>query len=402
MARPRRLSYQPPLDRNTLSQRNDLLSFWALFSISFTIRIFQINKLRTPILNEYKYIQQLINLSSHDPSRPIIGDLIIRTPIRFFTPPKYSAPNTNATLSEIFPSYRFVKVANVIISSFVPPLLAATLRLQGYPLFVSTVSGFLIVFEFCNILKARIICTDSLFNFFFALSIFLQAFKQFHISTGFTIICSIIIALSSVIDYSGFVLIAFIFVDYLFNKKKEYQYMFIFISTCFLVHLVDLGIESYFIQNLNFTELISNKFQTLFCFECRRYPVYIFPLWKFIPQIVWKAENQKICLMNHPIVTILSALFCTFGIFNRNSVYYFVSIYLIWFLKRPTNCSEYQVPFFFSVLAIAHFLRRFPMRNILSLIILLVLIFFFAFWAPWIYGLKLSPTLDATLDFWRK
>lgn len=149
-----------------LMQKNNLLCLWALFSSGFILRIFHIKKLKTPILDEYYNCQQLVNLSLHNVSRPIIGDLLLIAPIKFFYPSSLKNTASNSTKTfEIFPAYTWIKRINAFISALVPPLITASLILSGYPLFVSTLSGFFIVFEFCNVLRSRLVCVDSLFNF---------------------------------------------------------------------------------------------------------------------------------------------------------------------------------------------------------------------------------------------
>lgn len=385
-----------------LLQKNHLLCLWALFSSAFTLRIFHIKKLKTPILDEYYNCQQLVNLSLHNASRPIIGDLILIAPIKLFLPNslKNSASNSTKTF-EILPSYVWIKRFNAFTSALVPPIITASLILNGYPLFVSTLSGFFIIFEFCNILRSRLVCVDSLFNINVALSLFFGSLINYDVSTSFVFIYSFICAFSSVIDYSGLIFTFFTIVGLIFSKKKEYKTAFIYFSFFISLHLIDLCIEAHFIPNQSFCDLFIQKVRTLFCMKCKRHRVYVFPLWKFLPRLAWEGDNQKIYLMNHPIVTLFSSLFCAIKIFNKQSLYYFLSILIIWFVKRPTSCIDYQVPFFFSVFTIARYMQNWPARNLFSFLIFVLLITVFSIWAPWIYGFKISPSLDSTLNLWK-
>ena len=412
MTNPRRLCFQTPAEAITKKfNRDSLLSLWAIFSISLTVRLFNLHSQNTPIMEEYEYCKQLIDLSYHDISRPIIGDLISRMPILLTNYNSSDLSFNESNLFIMFPQFGINKYINVFLSSLIPPIICATLLLFGYPLFVSTCSCLLLSFEFCNVLRSRVVCNDSLFNLLTATYLLMTSMKQYCMSRSFSIILSLIIALANVIDYSGFALIVFCLIDILIiQKNKEYHNAGFLILMVFFLQIIDLYIQFSVIHNgshnsekiHSFIDLISCKFQSLFCFDCRRYPVYIFPLWKYIPKTVWNNDKQKITLMNHPLVTFLSALFCSFGILHKFSVYYFLSIWLIWAIKRPTNCSEYQIPFFFSIIAITHYLSKWRFRNVFILIVFLAHIGLFVLWAPWIYALEISEPLDSLLDFWHK
>lgn len=399
----KRVSFKASPGRiSVLLQKNALLCLWALFSSAFTLRIFHIKKMKVPILDEFYFCQQLVNLSIHNISRPIMGDLLLLLPIKLFysNSVKNLAPNSTNTF-EIFPAYVWIKCFNAFISALVPPIITASLILSGYPLFVSTLSGFFIVFEFCNILRSRLVCTDSLFNFTVALSLFFNSLINYNVSTSFVFIYSFICAFSSVIDYSGLIFLFFSLSSLVFSKKKEYKMIVIYTSFFVALNFIDLCIETYFIPNQSFCNICLQKARTLFCFKCKRHRVYVFPLWKFLPRLVWEGNRQKIYLMNHPIVTLLSSLFCGIGIFNSKSLYYFLSILIIWFIKRPTSCIDYQIPFLFSVCSIARYLQNWPVRNFFSFVIFVLLIAVFSIWAPWIYGFKISPSLDSSLNLWK-
>lgn len=401
--KPKRISFKASSGRiSLLLQKKDLLCLWALFSSAFTLRIFHISKLKKPILDEYYYCQQLVNLSLHNISRPIIGDLILLTPIKIFYSDSLKSPVSNATNTfEIFPAYMWIKYFNVFISALIPPLITASLRLNGCPIFISMLSGFFIVFEFCNILRSRLVCADSLFNFVVALSLFLNSLINYNISDSLVFITTFICAFSSVIDYSGIVLLILFISNLIISKKKEYKMVFTFISFVVILNIIDLCLETFFIKNESFGHLLIQKINVLFCFKCKRHRLYVFPLWKFIPRLVWERPNQKIYLMNHPIVTLFSSLFCGIGILNKKSINYFISIFIIWFLKRPTNCIDYQIPFFFSVYSIAQYLQNWPMRNLFAFLILVLLTVVFSIWAPWIYGFKISPYIESSINFWK-
>lgn len=401
--KPRRLLFKANSNRIfILCERNNFLSLWALLSSSFIFRFFQMSKLKTPMLDEFYNCQQFIDFKLHNLSRPIIGDIIYTASLKLFKSDSYanlSAMNDTTSFS-LFPYYIYIRWQNIIFSSFIPPIITATLLLTGCPLFVSTAAGFLIAFEFGSIIRSRMICVDPLFNFLIAISIFLRTLLQFDVSQTFVFLYVFTSSFSSVIDYSGFVILFGELLSFVFQKRRNIRVLFLIFSFVTLFQVCDLCLEKYFITNLNFSELISQKLQHLISLKFRRIKIYTFPLWKFIPRLLWSTENQHIYLFNNPVVILFSTLFCAFGIRKRLSIFYFLSIWFIWLLKRPTSVLDYQISLFFSAISIGQLLQNFPLRNICSFIMLLFLALAFSLWAPWIYGLKISPQMNSILNIW--
>lgn len=388
--------------KHNLELYRKLIILWGVFIFSFITRIFRFSYPKSPVFDENCYLQQLLNISSHNVSRPIIGDLIVMNVKNIFS----GNSLTNSIYSKngilgINKPYLIMKVINIFLSSCCPTLIAASLMVIGISDFVSFFCGLLICFEFSGVVRSRMISGDSLFLFFCSMVLFLNSLliNNFKYEYSVLIACSIFTSLAFVTDFSGLVMVIYSLRNILFGKKNIVKNILIFSSILIFFISIDLGLEVK-ILHLNLKTILSQKIINMKDFEQNKHPFYLFPLWKFAPKLLWKSNNQKYYLLNNPITLLLCFLFSVLRPDLLSSRFYLYSIYLIWLIKKPTNCIDYQLCFFFGVLSIGKAIQSLPLCSIISSVFLIFNILIFSLWSPWVYCLIIKPEVDHSIDIW--
>ena len=387
---------------------NSFYLLWAIFSISISFRLFKVTKPNFFFLNEQDTFEDFSNISLNKfqfNGKPLFG--------RYLLFKIYNILNFNSINDfkfESFPNFYLFRLINSIISSLIPPIISLILLLNNISFSSSFLSGFILSIEPSNIIISKEINTESFFLFFFSLTLLLLTIltKKSSIFLKILIIIFSIITIS--IDYLGILLFI-----YIFFLKIQLNIKFIILS--FLIFYISLETSLEFTLNQEiqliapFISLlpmyyflkIFNSLKPIFLFKFSKLERITY--WFFIklrPQILFKDSNSRLVILNN-IVSIVILSFSSFlGIFNLNSIFYWLSIIFIYFFK-PLLINSYQLPLIFGCLSIGYNFNDLPKPiRIISLICLIILILLnFIIYFPWIYSIPISTQMDNDIDLWK-
>jgi hypothetical protein len=243
-------------------------------------------------------------------------------------------------------------------------------------------SSFLLSYEFSNVITSRSINIHQIPLFFASLALLLLNLSEQFDKFSLSIASYTVLGIASLTDLSVLILLPYELI--MIYKSKRYHrmmravYLFVF-EMLFLA--VDSAIQ-FWIERHTPLELFGNVPKSSW---------YVFPLWKFQPRIIWTGLMAKIYLFSNPVTVLLSTLFSGFGFWRLDGLFYFLTIFWIWFLKNNPVCEDFQLALLFGVSAIANLLAKAPLSNFFGLLVGIAVVGLFAVCSPWVYAL---PILD--------
>lgn len=379
--------------KKRLFETNDILCIWAIFCFSFILRVYQIHRPEEYILNEkstFDFINEFWNEYHYD-GKPFIGRALLTLLFKLIY------------RNEI--NLTHFRVAAALISTITNSLITAALRLEGCSIMTSFLGGYLVSIDFGMVVTNRSFSFETIAPLLISIALFLKSYSRYANVDNHLIIISV---LASLISPYGYIVALYHASLLIFTRYKDY----ITLSKLALAFLVGQLIDGFVIIYLLYSQGHSFKdaiieFTTYFynhydkVIHQRKFLV-AFPLWKYIPTLVWENEDRHIYLFNNAIMITLSSILSIIWLRNRESSFYFISIICIWFAGEGSNCFHFQIPLLFSSITISKLINKFRIGPILVISIVFFTSMTYYIWGPWVYGLKITEETNRVIDIWRQ
>lgn len=266
--------------------------------------------------------------------------------------------------------YISLRRAPMIASTFISPLLTASLMIQRASNQVSILCGIISNFDLITITQSRFILTDSFLYLFTALTIFFSSLlkrKQkwiYIILQAFFAGC----AISTKFTSGGlFIYVAFLHIFLLKHQKDFISQLFIRGAVISMIVLTILFSSIYIHFNLQPKENNAHMFiirAIRYIYEIIKanqnvtddHPCatrwYQWPFSISTPILIWAVYKKQILLYASPVASVFSLFGIIIGIyrFQPEVIGYMFSYIPFVFIKRVTFLYHYQIPLMFGIL----------------------------------------------------
>ena len=303
---------------------------------------------------------------------------------------------------------KYLRAMTGLLSSLVPPLITCSLFLSNLNDFSSTIAGILLSLDPCIIISSRSYTTDSFFLFFASLVIFLSALEKhfWHpLLVQFQCLCAVL-AFST--DYVGFLCILYLF----FSTKNKRRLLPDLLSLTSIFSFIEILMKAMFSEEVG--DELSNAPLKIQIFETvkrmkQMLPMepsindfFKYPLCQVYPHNYIKMENCRICALYSIPLIIFIDIAIIFKPFEISSVFYWLSLFVIWLFK-PLNIYNYLLPLIFGIMSFAKLIdsKSTKTRYIITFICLILSAIFFIIYSRWTYGLSINPTFDKLINIWK-